>query len=403
MNLKRRGLLPRVIIAIILGVVFGFFVPSVIVRIFVTFNSLFGEFLSFVVPLVIVGLVVPAIADLGRGAGRLLIITAVLAYGSTVFSGYFTYFSSFLALPHILPDSNLATSAVSENVSGDLLPYFTINFPPAIDVMSGLILSFIVGLGLAFIKGETLKNAFTDFKDIIEWLIHKVIVPLLPIYIFGVFLTMSQAGQVFGILNLFVRVIFFIFVLQIILLLMQFFVAAIVSKKNPFKLLRNMLPAYFTALGTSSSAATIPVTLDQTLKNGVVEDVANFVIPLCATIHLSGSTMKIVCFSMALVLMQGLPIDFEVFSGFIFMLGLTMVAAPGVPGGAIVAALGLIQSMLGFDDNMQALIVALYVAIDSFGTACNVTGDGAIAVIMDKIVSSIKKHKGENTVVGDGM
>ena len=206
---------------------------------------------------------------------------------------------------------------------------------------------------------------------------------------------MSQAGQVFGILNLFVRVIFLIFVLQVILLLIQFSIAAIVSKKNPLKLLRNMLPAYFTALGTSSSAATIPVTLDQTLKNGVREDVANFVVPLCATIHLSGSTMKIVCFSMALIMMQGGIVDIEVFSGFIFMLGLTMVAAPGVPGGAIVAALGLIQSMLGFDENMQALIVALYVAIDSFGTACNVTGDGAIAVIMDKIVDVFKSKNKE--------
>ena len=284
---------------------------------------------------------------------------------------------------------------VSGNVSGDLTPFFTVKFPPAIDVMSGLILSFLIGLGLAFIKGETLKNVISDFKDIIEWLIHKVIVPLLPIYIFGVFLIMSQAGQVFGILNLFVRVILFIFVLQVILLLIQFSIAAIVSKKNPLKLLRNMLPAYFTALGTSSSAATIPVTLDQTLKNGVREDVANFVVPLCATIHLSGSTMKIVCFSMALIMMQGGIVDIEVFSGFIFMLGLTMVAAPGVPGGAIVAALGLIQSMLGFDENMQALIVALYVAIDSFGTACNVTGDGAIAVIMDKIVDVFKSKNKE--------
>ncbi|MEG1586206.1 MAG: cation:dicarboxylase symporter family transporter, partial [Bacteroidales bacterium] len=253
-----------------------------------------------------------------------------------------------------------------------------------------LILSFLLGLGIAFIKGDTLKNAMIDFKDIIEKLIHRVIVPFLPIYIFGVFLAMSQAGQVFDVLGLFLRVILVIFVLQIVLLLFQFGIAGLISRKNPLRLLKNMLPAYFTALGTSSSAATIPVTLDQTIKNGVKEDVANFVIPLCATIHLSGSTMKIVAFSMSLLLMQGLPIDFGVYAGFIFMLGLTMVAAPGVPGGAIVAALGLIQSMLGFDEQMQALMVALYIAIDSFGTACNVTGDGAIAVIMNRISDRIK-------------
>ena len=194
-------------------------------------------------------------------------------------------------------------------------------------------------------------------------------------------------------MSIFIRVILIIFVPQIVLLLFQFGIAGLVSKKNPLKLLRNMLPAYFTALGTSSSAATIPVTLDQTIKNGVKEDVANFTIPLCATIHLSGSTMKIVAFSMALVMMQGLPVDFAVFAGFIFMLGITMVAAPGVPGGAIVAALGLIQTMLGFDENMQALMVALYISIDSFGTACNVTGDGAISVIMDKIVDVREKRK----------
>ena len=393
MKKKKFGLLPRVIVGIVLGILLGFIMPEFGVRIFVTFNSIFGEFLGFVVPLIIIGLVVPAIADLGKGAGKLLVFTALLAYGSTVFSGFFTYFSSLISLPWLLPHSDNLVSLVSDNITGDLMPFFNIKFPPAIDVMSSLILSFLLGLGLSFIKGDTLKNAMSDFKDIIEKLIHSIIVPLLPIYIFGVFMTMSSAGQVFSILSIFIRVILIIFVLQIVLLLFQFGIAGLVSKKNPLKLLRNMLPAYFTALGTSSSAATIPVTLDQTIKNGVKEDVANFTIPLCATIHLSGSTMKIVAFSMALVMMQGLPVDFAVFAGFIFMLGITMVAAPGVPGGAIVAALGLIQTMLGFDENMQALMVALYISIDSFGTACNVTGDGAISVIMDKIFDVREKRK----------
>ena len=146
-----------------------------------------------------------------------------------------------------------------------------------------------------------------------------------------------------------------------------------------------MLPAYFTALGTQSSAATIPVTLEQTKKNGVSAEVAGFVIPLCATIHLSGSTLKIVACALALMMMQGIPFDFPLFAGFIFMLGITMIAAPGVPGGAIMASLGILQSMLGFDESAQALI-ALYIAMDSVGTACNVTGDGAIALIIDKIM-----------------
>ena len=154
-----------------------------------------------------------------------------------------------------------------------------------------------------------------------------------------------------------------------------------------------MMPAYFTALGTQSSAATIPVTLEQTKKKGVSSDIAGFVIPLCATIHLSGSTLKIVACALALMMMQGIPFDFPLFAGFIFMLGITMVAAPGVPGGAIMAALGILQSMLGFDESAQALMIALYIAMDSFGTACNVTGDGAIALIIDKIMGKNRAER----------
>ena len=208
--------------------------------------------------------------------------------------------------------------------------------------------------------------------------------PLLPLYIFGIFMNMTHSGQVVHVLSAFMKVIVVIFILHIFLLIFQFSVAGLVAKKNPFRLLRNMLPAYFTALGTSSSAATIPVTLRQTLANGVDEGVAGFVVPLCATIHLSGSTLKIVACALALMIMQGIPYDFQMFAGFIFMLGVTMVAAPGVPGGAIMAALGILSSMLGFDQNAQALMIALYIAMDSFGTACNVTGDGALALIIDR-------------------
>jgi len=213
--------------------------------------------------------------------------------------------------------------------------------------------------------------------------IKKAIIPLLPIYIFGIFLNMTYVGEVFSILAVFIKIIGVIFALHITVLVIQFAIAGGFARKNPFKMLVNMLPAYLTALGTQSSAATIPVTLEQTRKNGVSEDVAGFVIPLCATIHLSGSTLKIVACALALMMMQGMPYDFGMFAGFICMLGITMVAAPGVPGGAIMAALGVLQSMLGFDQEAQALMIALYIAMDSFGTACNVTGDGAIAVIID--------------------
>ena len=252
-------------------------------------------------------------------------------------------------------------------------------------VMTALVLAFMLGLGLAQLKNDTLKNAARDFQEIIIRMISAVILPLLPIYIFGIFLNMTHSGQVFSVLMVFIKIIGVIFLLHIFLLVFQYCIAALFVRKNPFKLLGRMMPAYFTALGTQSSAATIPVTLEQTKKNGVSSDIAGFVIPLCATIHLSGSTLKIVACALALMMMQGIPFDFPLFAGFIFMLGITMVAAPGVPGGAIMASLGILQSMLGFDESAQALMIALYIAMDSFGTACNVTGDGAIALVVDKI------------------
>ncbi len=254
------------------------------------------------------------------------------------------------------------------------------------NVMTALVLAFTLGLGLASLNSDALKNVARDFQEIIVRMISAVILPLLPLYIFGIFLNMTHSGQVYSILMVFIKIIGVIFVLHIFLLVFQYSIAALFVHRNPFKLLSKMLPAYFTALGTQSSAATIPVTLEQTKKNGVSAEVAGFVIPLCATIHLSGSTLKIVACALALMMMQGMPFDFPLFAGFIFMLGITMVAAPGVPGGAIMASLGILQSMLGFDESAQALMIALYIAMDSFGTACNVTGDGAIALIIDKIM-----------------
>lgn len=384
MKKLRVSLLGKVVIAIISGIIFGQFLPDGIVRVFVTFNSLFGNFLSFAIPLIILGLVAPAIGELGKGAGRLLLITALIAYGSTLFSGFFTYFSGAAVFPHLLsPDLEIAS--VDDPGQFMLTPYFTIAMPPLMDVMTALILSFILGLGISSIAGTTLKNFFVDFRDIISKLIESVIILLLPIHIFGIFLNMAASGHVMSIIVMFLKVIVVIFVLHVLLLLIQFIIAGAIGKKNPFSLLKNMLTAYVTALGTQSSAATIPVTLKQTLKNGVRENIAVFVIPLCATIHLSGSTMKIVACAMAIMYMTGQPVSLGLFAGFIMMLGVMMVAAPGVPGGAIMAALAVLQSMLGFDETLQAVMIALYIAMDSFGTACNVTGDGAIAIVVDKI------------------
>ena len=254
------SLLGKVVIAIAAGILFGQFLPGGIARLFVTFNSLFGEFLSFSIPLIIVGLVTPAIGDLGKGAGRLLLITALIAYGSTIFSGFFTFFSCEAIFPGILP-SNTELTAMDNPENFMLTPYFKVSMPPLMGVMTALILSFVVGLGLSYIPGRSLHAGFSDFKDIITKLIESVIIPLLPLHIFGIFLNMTVSGQVASIINMFIKVIAVIFVLHVLLLLIQFGVAGVVSRKNPLRLLRNMLPAYATALGTQSSAATIPVTL----------------------------------------------------------------------------------------------------------------------------------------------
>jgi Na+/H+-dicarboxylate symporter len=378
------SLLGKVIIAIAAGILFGQFLPIPVARIFVTFNSFFGNFLSFSIPLIILGLVAPAIGELGKGAGKLLAITTLIAYGSTLFSGFFTFLSSAAIFPQLL-SANTELTAMDNPENFMLTTYFTVEMPPLMDIMTALLLSFILGLGISNIAGISLRNFFIDFRDIITKLIEVIIIPLLPLHIFGIFLNMAVSGHVMGIIGMFLKVIVVIFVLHILLLLIQFCIAGSIGKKNPFRLLKNMLPAYATALGTQSSAATIPVTLKQTLQNGIRENIAVFVIPLCATIHLAGSTMKIVACAMAIMYMAGEPVTIGAYAGFIMMLGIAMVAAPGVPGGAIMAALGILQSMLGFNDTLQALMIALYIAMDSFGTACNVTGDGAIAVVVDKI------------------
>lgn len=383
------GLLPKVLIAIALGILLGNWMPHWGIRIFVTFNDIFSQLLGFLVPLIILGLVAPAIADMGKRAGKMLLITVGFAYAATLISGFMSYGTSIGLFPMVINASEAANNLAQDNA---LTAYFSIGIPPLMSVMTALFLAFLLGLGITKITGNSLKNMLDEFKNIISLCIEKVIIPLLPLHIFGIFLNITQSGQIATMLAVFIKIIGIIFALHVVVLLLQYTIAGIVTKRNPFKLLWTMLPAYFTALGTQSSAATIPVTLQQTLKNKVNEDVADFVIPLCATIHLSGSTLKIVACAIALMMMHGTAVEPSSMIYFICMLGVVMVAAPGVPGGAIMAAVSVLQSILGFDENQIALMIALYITMDNFGTACNVTGDGAIALIIDKIYNTKKTN-----------
>ena len=379
---NRIGLLPRVIIAILLGLFLGYYLPDPAVRAFLTFNSIFSQFLGFMIPLIIIGLVTPAIAGIGKGAGKLLIVTVIIAYVDTILAGGLSYGAGTWLFPSMIASTGGSMPQIDK--ATELAPYFTINIPAMVDVMSSLVFSFIAGLSIVHYGLRTMESLFNEFKTIIEKVIEKAIIPLLPLYIFGVFLSMTHNGQARQVLLVFSQIIIVILVLHVLILIYEFCIAGAIVKRNPFRLLWNMLPAYLTALGTSSSAATIPVTLKQTEKNNVSNEVAGFVVPLCATIHLSGSAMKITACALTICLLTGLPHDPGLFIYFILMLSIIMVAAPGVPGGAIMAALAPLSSILGFNQEEQALMIALYIAMDSFGTACNVTGDGAIAIVINK-------------------
>lgn len=383
------GLLPRVIIAILLGLFLGYYLPDPAVRVFLTFNSIFSQFLGFMIPLIIIGLVTPAIAGIGKGAGKLLLATVAIAYVDTIVAGGLSYGTGTWLFPSMIASTGGAIPHIDK--ATELTPYFTINIPAMVDVMSSLVFSFIAGLGIAYGSLRTMETLFNEFKTIIEKVIEKAIIPLLPLYIFGVFLSMTHNGQARQVLLVFSQIIIVILVLHVLILIYEFCIAGAIIKHNPFRLLWNMLPAYLTALGTSSSAATIPVTLKQTVKNGVSEEVAGFVVPLCATIHLSGSAMKITACALTICMLTDLPHDPGLFIYFILMLAIIMVAAPGVPGGAIMAALAPLSSILGFNEEAQALMIALYIAMDSFGTACNVTGDGAIALAVNKFFGKKKE------------
>ena len=390
--MRKSGILVWVIAAIVLATVLGsvrigdnHLVPVEIGRIFATFSAIFSQFLSFSIPLIIIGLVTPAIADLGRGAGKWLGITTAIAYASTLFSGFLTYLVCASLFPRLLASTQLAD--VAEPGSA-LESYFTIEMPAPLQVMTALLLSFVVGLGLSMVPRGVLRKGFIEFRAIITRLIETIIIPLLPLHIFGIFLNLTYTGEAASVIRTLLRVVVVVLVLEVVILLTQFCFAGLVARRNPFKAIVTMMPA-------SSSAATIPVTLRQTKKNGVSDAVASFTIPLCATIHLAGSTSKIFSFAFAIVLTQGLTVSSLQWVGFIFMLGITMVAAPGVPGGAIMAATGLLSSMLGFNDAQVALMIATYIALDSFGTATNVTGDGAIALIVDRMAHGSIGNEGD--------
>lgn len=401
--LKKLPLLAWILIAIASGVLIGLLTPGMIsgindatgasiatdfiVQLFVSFSTVFSAFLSFAIPLIIIGFIVPGIGSLAQGAGKMLGITVGLAYLSSVLAGFLALTCALLLYPIILQGQQLASFDNPEHALST--GYVTFQLTPIMGVLSALILSFILGLGITALKTRAMLNLFEDFQVIVEKMLSYVIIPLLPVHIVGVFANMTLAGQVAKILSVFGLVFVMVIILHWVTLALQYSVAGAVSRRSPIQMLKTMMPAYFTAIGTQSSAATIPVTVRSAKKAGISARVVDFAIPLCATIHLSGSMITITSCAVAVLFMTGKSPDFGSLVPMILVLGVMMVAAPGVPGGGVMTAIGLLESMLGFDSSMIALMIALYLAQDSFGTATNVTGDATIATLTERISKAI--------------
>ena len=400
--MKKLSLISRVFICLVIGIGLGLFLKSINVdfpiRILSTIGDLFKNFLSFIIPLIIIAFIVPGIASLGKKAGKALLISTVVAYVSTIIAGLLAYFVGAALIPKFLKTNSLLSESASQITS-----YFTVDMPPVMEVMSALVLAFVLGIGIAKLNNSVAIKLANEFNDIVLMIVENILIPFVPIYIGCIFAKLSYAGEIFTTLKSFGIVYIILFSLQAMYLLIQFSFAGSISRQNPIKLIKNMIPAYLTAVGTQSSSATIPVTLQCARKNNVTDEVVDFVIPLAATIHLAGDTIAITLTSMAVMYMNGQLPSFGAILPFIFMLGVTMVAAPGVPGGGIMASLGILQTMFGFGAMEQSIMIALHAAQDSFGTATNVTGDCALAILVDEILNkkneSYKKDRKE--VKGD--
>lgn len=395
---KKLGLVPKLIIAIILGILIGQFLPEAVCRIVVTLSGLFSTFLKFIIPLMILAYVTMGIADLTQGAGKLLLITVALAYGSTLIGGTASYIVSSTLFPSFMNASALEKIAATADAS--LASYISISLKPILDTLSAVALAFVLGLCLSTLRGKTIGNTLydgmKDFSGIIDKVLHSVIIPLLPLYICGTFVDMTYSGKTFAILSILWKVFIVVILMHLIYIVLQFIVAGTVSKKNPLTLIKNQIPGYTTALGTQSSAATIPVNLECAANDGISEQIRNFVVPLCANIHMAGSMITITACATAVCLMNNLPISIGTVIPFIMTLGVAMVASPGAPGGSIMTALPFLYMVFGPeagnpDGAICAIMVALYITQDSFGTACNVSGDNAIGVIVESIYSRFIK------------
>ncbi|MGA2655275.1 MAG: dicarboxylate/amino acid:cation symporter [Gammaproteobacteria bacterium] len=373
-------LILRIILAALLGALIGAVAPDWLVRTFNTLSMLFESFIKFLIPLIIFFFIAEGLAQLQKKSNKIVGAIVSLTFISTVGAGIFALLVGLKVIPFF------TFMPVEIAQSSSFPSFFQLPLEPVMSILAALILSFIIGLGTQYAHGNAIEQIVHEGKNILQLLLTHIIIPVLPVYILSIFVNFSASGIIANTFATYIGVLILVVFLQIIWLLVLYIAAGIISKQNPFKLLRNMLPAYLTAFGTMSSVSTIPVSMRAQKSNHVHESIVNVTVPLCATIHLSGSMITILTCSLAVMhLVPGLEVpNMSQLLLALLLLSFVMIAAPGVPGGGVMASLGVLTLMFGFNEDAIGLMIALYMTQDSFGTATNVTGDGAISVIVDR-------------------
>lgn len=361
-----------------LGILFGQIFSEGLMKVVVSVQYVIGQFIMFIVPLIVIAFIAPSITKLGNNASKLLGIAVAIAYISSVLAAFLSMGAGYALIPHL---------SIMTDIEGlkELPPViFELNIPQIMSVMSALVFSLIIGLSAVWTKAKLTTKLLDEFQDIILKIIQKLMIPVLPIYIMATFCNLSYEGMITKQLPAFIQIILIVMLGHYIWLAVLYLVAGLYSKKNPMEVIKHYGPAYITAVGTMSSAATLSVALSCARKSKVLrKDMVDFGIPLFANIHLCGSVLTEVFFCMTISkMLYGYIPDVGTMIIFCILLGVFAVGAPGVPGGTVMASLGLVTGVLGFDATGTALILAIFALQDSFGTACNVTGDGALALML---------------------
>lgn len=386
MSKLKDNLIFKLIIAVVIGIVLGSTLGEGPIEILITIKYIVGQFIFFCVPLVIIGFIAPAITNLKANAGKMLIAALAISYISSVGAALLSTVSGYFIIPHL----NIPNTAEGLRELPKIL--FQLDIPPVMSVISALVLSIVLGITVIFTKSEVFEKLLNEFNNIMLAVVEKAIIPILPIFITTTFAALAYEGSITKQFPIFIKVIFIVLIGHFIWLAILYGIAGVISKKNPLEVIKHYGPAYLTAVGTMSSAATLPVSLKCARKSSIMDkEVVDFAIPIGSTIHLCGSVLTETFFVMTIsqILYGKLP-SFSIMLLFVILLGVFAVGAPGVPGGTVMASLGIVISIVGFNDAGVALLLSIFALQDSFGTACNVTGDGAIALMLTGL---FKKEK----------